>query len=308
MWEQTALGATDRTASSYVPAGAPGHFADPMPTAGVTVLTGPGAGMVVPIGPHGLLIGRDFESDLVVPERTVSLCHARIASDDDGAYYVEDLASTHGTFVGRRRVSRAVLAPDDSVRLGDVLHLRFWIDDAQEAIQQRSRYEATVRDPVTGAYNRAYFVERLAGEVTRAMAGGVGAALLLVDIDALGDIYQQHGLFGGDQALRGVADRIGAVMDAEDVVARFEGETLAVLAPGADRESAAKLARRIRGGVALHRIAVRSARISLTVCIGVVALDELGVTCCPVVDLMAIAQARIAAARRGGRNRVRAAG
>ena len=105
-----------------------------------------------------------------------------------------------------------------------------------------------------------------------------------------------------------MAERVAAVMDAEDIVARLEGEMLAVLAPAADRDSAVKLARRLRGGVALHRIAVGSERLSVTVCIGVVALDELGVTCSPVVDLMAVAQSRVAAARRSGRNRVGAAG
>ncbi|MGE3855553.1 MAG: FHA domain-containing protein [Dehalococcoidia bacterium] len=67
------------------------------------------------------LIGRGAGNTIVLPERHVSARHARLVPED-GAWWVEDLGSTNGTYVGRHRVAgRARLEPADEVRFGPVV-------------------------------------------------------------------------------------------------------------------------------------------------------------------------------------------
>jgi hypothetical protein len=68
-----------------------------------------------------VLIGRGSGNTIVLPERHVSARHARLVPED-GAWWVEDLGSTNGTYVGRHRVAgRARLDPSAEVRFGPVV-------------------------------------------------------------------------------------------------------------------------------------------------------------------------------------------
>jgi pSer/pThr/pTyr-binding forkhead associated (FHA) protein len=67
------------------------------------------------------VIGRGSGSTIVLPERHVSSRHARLVPEG-GAWWVEDLGSTNGTYVGRHRVAgRERLDPSMEVRFGPVV-------------------------------------------------------------------------------------------------------------------------------------------------------------------------------------------
>lgn len=63
-------------------------------------------------------LGRALDNDLVVADQSVSRHHATI-SWQNGAYYLQDLSSQNGTFVGGQRVSQALLVDGARVKLGD---------------------------------------------------------------------------------------------------------------------------------------------------------------------------------------------
>ncbi len=67
--------------------------------------------------PTNVVIGRSRDCDLVLKDPTISGRHARLAWED-GKLLVEDLGSANGTFVGGKRVERALIRPGDDVRLG----------------------------------------------------------------------------------------------------------------------------------------------------------------------------------------------
>ena len=68
-----------------------------------------------------VLVGRGRGNTIVFPERHVSSRHARLFPEN-GAWWVEDLGSTNGTYVGGHRVSgRERLDPSDEVRFGPVV-------------------------------------------------------------------------------------------------------------------------------------------------------------------------------------------
>lgn len=64
-----------------------------------------------------LTLGRRSTNEVQVLDPTVSRDHARILSDST-EFIIEDLGSTHGTFVNQKRIQRHVLGANDRIRLG----------------------------------------------------------------------------------------------------------------------------------------------------------------------------------------------
>jgi hypothetical protein len=71
----------------------------------------------VPLYQHGMIIGRSKECGLLLREHAVSRQHARIRWAD-GAWFIQDLNSSGGTFVNRQRIQATRLNPGDQIRIG----------------------------------------------------------------------------------------------------------------------------------------------------------------------------------------------
>jgi len=92
----------------------------------VLVTEGPLRGTTIQLGQNSVLIGRSPEATLVLDDDYASGRHARIYPED-GAWYVEDLGSTNGTFAGQKRITDTPLKLDvgTTLRIGTtVLELR----------------------------------------------------------------------------------------------------------------------------------------------------------------------------------------
>ncbi len=76
-----------------------------------------GEDTTIPLTATGISIGRRTSNDLQLLDPTISREHARVGSDE-GGYWIEDLDSTHGTFVNDIRVRRQTLHHNDRLRLG----------------------------------------------------------------------------------------------------------------------------------------------------------------------------------------------
>lgn len=92
------------------------------PVARLEVVSGKGAGMAIEVVDE-LLIGRNAEgAGRLADDEEISRTHARVSVDGDGHCTIEDLGSTNGTFVNRRRISEPQrLAVGDMVELGGTL-------------------------------------------------------------------------------------------------------------------------------------------------------------------------------------------
>ena len=91
----------------------------------LVVTEGSLAGTTINLSGAQILIGRNPEATLVLDDDYASGRHARIYPQD-GRWYVEDLASTNGTFLGRERISSPTpLSVGSSLRIGQtVIELR----------------------------------------------------------------------------------------------------------------------------------------------------------------------------------------
>lgn len=83
----------------------------------LVVTRGPNAGSQFLIEKDVTTLGRHPESDIFLDDITVSRRHAEIRRKDDG-FYVHDLGSLNGTYVGRNRVDNTQLANSDEVQVG----------------------------------------------------------------------------------------------------------------------------------------------------------------------------------------------
>ena len=82
------------------------------------VTEGPLANTVIPLGTQQVTLGRAPDSTLVIDDDYASSRHARIYPSD-GAWIIEDLGSTNGTWIDRTRItSPTVLPPGVPLRIG----------------------------------------------------------------------------------------------------------------------------------------------------------------------------------------------
>ncbi|MCW2785956.1 MAG: hypothetical protein JWP74_2473 [Marmoricola sp.] len=91
----------------------------------VAILEGGNSGEVVSLDGAPLLIGRGNDAAIRLDDDYVSTRHARIASSGD-QWYVEDLGSTNGTYVGSTRITQATaISLGTQIRIGKtILELR----------------------------------------------------------------------------------------------------------------------------------------------------------------------------------------
>jgi diguanylate cyclase (GGDEF)-like protein len=119
----------------------------------------------------------------------------------------------------------------------------------QRQLVDRLRADADL-DYLTGLSNRRRFRKALGREVERWRRYGVPCALLMLDIDHLKVINDQHGHPVGDVVIRHIANTLLAVSRENDTPARLGGEEFALLLAGISGEKAALAAERLLLGIA----------------------------------------------------------
>ncbi|MBK8219086.1 MAG: diguanylate cyclase [Myxococcales bacterium] len=272
----------------------------------LVLLTGIHAGQVHRLDERApSVLGRSSDSDIIVDDAGVSRSHARLTKNAE-TWTFEDLGATNGSFVGGRRVRGATeLRPGDRIQLGPNVVFRFSVTDESEAELQQKLFDSSTRDGLTQLYNRRYFDERLVAEIAYARRHATPLCLIMMDVDRFKAINDSLGHLVGDSVLRAVAGEVVRVVRTEDVVARYGGEELVVLARATGHDAGARLAERIRAAIADLDVTPPppASEVKVTISLGVAALDEVpqGAPDSALVDL---ADERLYAAKEAGRNRI----
>ena len=109
--------------------------------------------------------------------------------------------------------------------------------------------EQAMTDPLTGLFNRRYFLSVLEKQIAQVRRSGGSVSLLILDVDNFKRINDRFGHPEGDRVLRRVADAIVASSRRSDVVARWGGEEFAIILPDTDANGARCAAQRIARAV-----------------------------------------------------------
>jgi diguanylate cyclase (GGDEF)-like protein len=112
----------------------------------------------------------------------------------------------------------------------------------------------SMTDPLTGIFNRRYFLQRLLEEVERVRRHNDCFAILIVDIDDFKAFNDKYGHLAGDEGLKGASSAIRDGVRAIDVVARLGGEEFGVILPSTRKQDSHIIAERIRKAVERMRI------------------------------------------------------
>ncbi len=166
----------------------------------------------------------------------------------------------------------------------------------------------SVTDALTGLPNHRALVAALEAQIAHACRENKPCAVLFLDVDHFKQVNDTYGHPIGDAVLREFAARVRGCLREEDVLGRWGGEEFLILLPGTDARRAQRIGERVRAAIAARPLLERdmaSGGIAITCSIGTVASPPHP----PLRDtLVAAADTALYAAKRGGRNQVRAAG
>lgn len=179
-------------------------------------------------------------------------------------------------------------------------------DTAAQAKPAARAEREGITDALVGVYNRRYLEHRLSEEVARARRHAVPLSVLLFDIDHFRRVNEKWGREVGDRVLNYLGHLLLGGVRESDVVARYGGEEIMVIAPATTMEQAVALAERLREEVERENLGFGGEmggkpELQVTVSVGVGELQPEETEWEP---LVARADAAVIKAKVSGRNRV----
>jgi diguanylate cyclase (GGDEF)-like protein len=223
------------------------------------------------VGHDETTLGRSAENTFPLDDMTVSRRHATVRADSLGQVTLTDDGSTNGTFVNGSRLApgRAIgLEDGDRVQFGSGVVLKLVRLDSSDVHFQQEMFERTVRDGLTGVYNRAYFLNQIGPLSARSASDGLDLAILMVDVDHFKKINDRYGHLVGDAVLRDISGVLRESTRSEDLVARYGGEEFIAALPFSCSDLAVERAEQIRQCIEARRIRACGREVRVTVSIG----------------------------------------
>lgn len=190
-----------------------------------------------------------------------------------------------------------------SRRLGEISRVARALADSMSlalsniALREKLRTQS-LRDPLTGLYNRRYMEDALERFISLAERSGTATSVVMIDLDNFKRLNDEHGHAKGDAVLRDVAGQLVGALRPSDVVARYGGEELMVILPDCGIEGA-------KSKVEMLRLRVESLSevhgVPISASFGIAAIPE---TSTSAADLVPMADAALYEAKQRGKNRV----
>jgi len=160
--------------------------------------------------------------------------------------------------------------------------------------------ESSVRDQLTGCFNRAYAIEALASELQRSRRSGRPVSVMMFDVDKLKRINDDFGHLAGDALLAAVAGQVATTLRASDIKCRWGGDEFLIILPDTPRSGAEHAGASLTHEVGAVHVPTPTGSVSPTISVGV-AVAENGE--CDPLALVGRADAALYKAKQTGRNR-----
>jgi diguanylate cyclase (GGDEF)-like protein/PAS domain S-box-containing protein len=162
--------------------------------------------------------------------------------------------------------------------------------------------EQSVRDHLTGLFNRRYLEETLDRELLRATRKQLSVGVLMIDVDAFKSFNDTFGHAAGDVILQEVGAMLLKNFRGEDIPSRYGGDEFIVVLPDASQESTRE--RAVRLCEIAHDLAIQyegQTLEAITLSLGVAVFPEDGSTG---AEILKAADDALYRAKREGRGRV----
>lgn len=269
----------------------------------IIVLAGSNVGEMFDVDADELIIGRAKGNDLHVVDDGASRAHARIIRQGDDLY-IEDMNSRNGTYLNGKRIQRRALRDGDKIQIGRTTILKFAYHDQLDDTFQQHMYDSALRDSLTQAFNKRYFVDRLHSEFQFAHRHKVPLSLILIDLDEFKQINDTYGHMAGDHVLTEFADAIHNGMRNEDVLCRYGGDEFAIICRAIPLQGTITFASRLLDVVRQLEVRYGDHVIPITTSVGVAGIPDAAVDSAD--DLLACADRALYWAKERGRDRLMA--
>jgi diguanylate cyclase (GGDEF)-like protein/PAS domain S-box-containing protein len=187
--------------------------------------------------PHGVAdIAGGFKCRHVQPDQMAYLCMPLVAQGEAiGVFHV--LLESTDPIQSERKQNLAL-------RVSDHLGLALAKLKLQETLQHLS-----VRDPLTGLFNRRYMEESMERELIRAERQGKEVGVIMMDIDHFKRFNDTFGHDGGDALLRNLGKFLQKHVRSSDIACRYGGEEFTLILPEASLEVTRQRAEQIKATV-----------------------------------------------------------
>ncbi len=129
--------------------------------------------------------------------------------------------------------------------------------------------ENSLRDGLTGCFNRTHALDVIDTELRRARRAQTPVSLIMFDIDRFKDVNDRHGHLCGDAVLAAVGVRMREVLRGSDLKCRYGGEEFLVLLPETPIEGAKRVADTLRRELADMPVNWKGEAVAVTASFGV---------------------------------------
>ncbi|UQA55211.1 GGDEF domain-containing protein [Polyangium aurulentum] len=265
------------------------------------VLAGSNVGEMYEVEGPETVLGRGANATIRLNDDGISRRHARLVHVQNEVV-LEDLNSSNGTAVNGDPITQRILRDGDKIRLGSTTILKFTYHDHLDVSFQQQMLDAALRDGLTKAFNKRYFLGRLETELAYAKRHRAPLSLVMFDVDHFKRVNDTYGHLAGDYVLAKISKLTQNTVRTEDVFARYGGEEFGVICRGVNLANAGILGERLRAIVETTEFDHEGTRMPITISVGVAAYPDLPLE--TPEQLIAAADEALYQAKRTGRNRV----
>lgn len=161
--------------------------------------------------------------------------------------------------------------------------------------------ELSIRDPLTGLYNRRFALEFMNKEIEKSKRNGKPLSIVMIDLDDFKKINDIHGHSAGDNILKIFSDVLKKELRKSDISCRWGGEEFLLILPETSKDKTLDVIERIRMTFQLNTMGIVSSRPYLTASMGIASYPEDSDN---IDEIIKIADDRLYVAKREGKNRV----
>ncbi len=257
--------------------------------------------------------GRGYEYGIGTVSFHCSHVEEQCAEGEQTSYICLPIVA-HGDTVGLLHIKFPPPCADQDTDTGRDADLRTFAGQCAEHISlaianvklRDELRDQLIRDPLTGLFNRRYFIEMMRSELARAERHASTIGVIAFDADRFKTFNDNHGHDAGDMILRAIGDAVQAQFTNGETACRFGGEEFSILLPGACADTARQAAEELRRTIEAIEVRYRESTLPrVTISAGVASFPADGRL---PQDVLKAANTALYAAKAQGRNTVVVAG